>query len=643
MSLDMSQFHGVFFEESQEHLTDMETLLMDLSVDAPDKEQLNSIFRAAHSIKGGSGVFGFNALTGITHVMENLFDLARNDQIVLTKEIIDELLIGVDTLNNVLNAYQQQSDIDQDAIDKCINALETILNNVQQGESNQQQDTQAESAESAPAISDEEAGFGFFDDEFSDNNSSESDSGDEEFALFGDEDDKPAKDTSNDEEQFGFFTDLDNPHAELDAPKPAATPTTAPKPRQSSVAAKSKPAAKSNIENSSIRVDTQKIDSLVNLVGELVITQSMLTLVGEELQGESEEKLGNALGELSRNINHIQEAVMSMRMLPVSFVFNRFPRLVRDLAGKMKKDIQLLIEGGDTEIDKGLIEKLVDPLTHLVRNCVDHGIESPEKREQAGKDAKGTITLSAGQRGGNILLSISDDGGGLDREKILSKAASSGLDVSDDMPDEKVWMLIFEPGFSTADTVTDISGRGVGMDVVKRNLEAIGGSVDIQSSKGVGSSFDIRLPLTLAIVDGMCVLVGEQTFVVPLTNVIESLQVSSSQIKTIQNEQVLWIRGEYWPLVALHKTMNIDNAISDPTQAIVVLVETSRKRFGILVDSLDGQQQVVIKSLEQHYKPVAGVSGATIMGDGSVSLIVDIESLATNVSTVNVQEVPIAS
>ena len=375
----------------------------------------------------------------------------------------------------------------------------------------------------------------------------------------------------------------------------------------------------------------------------MVITQSMLSNIGKDFDGPEGEKLESAIDELARNVREIQEAVMSMRMLPVSFVFNRFPRLVRDLAGKLGKKIDLVIEGGNTEVDKSMIEKLTDPLTHLVRNSLDHGIEPSDVRVAMGKPETGTVVLKAEQRGGNILISISDDGGGLNRDRILEKARKNGMDVSDTMPDSAVWKLIFEPGFSTAEAVTDVSGRGVGMDVVKRNIEAIKGGIDIESSMGNGSTFTIRLPLTLAIVDGMTVAVGEQTLVIPLTNIIESIQPTREQMKTLKNDTLLWVRDEYWPLVRLHDLLDIDHGITDATRAIVVLIESSRTRFGLLVDNLIGQQQVVIKSLEQHYRKVPCVAGATIMGDGSVALILDIESIATTVKEINLKEMADAS
>jgi len=373
-------------------------------------------------------------------------------------------------------------------------------------------------------------------------------------------------------------------------------------------------------------------------VGELVITQSMLSMIGQDVEGQVGERLQLAIDELQRNTREIQESVMSMRMLPLTATFNRFPRLVRDLAGKLGKQVELVLQGGSTEIDKSLIEKIVDPLTHLVRNSIDHGIEMPDKRVAAGKPEKGTVILSAEQKGGSIIISIIDDGGGLHRDKILDKARSNGLTVSDDMPDSEVWQLIFQPGFSTAEAITDVSGRGVGMDVVRRNIESIGGRIDIESSAGEGSAFFIHLPLTLAIVDGMCVSVGKQIFVIPLLNIIESFQPTKQQLKTLGNDTVLYIRDQYWPLVPLYDFMEVEDAALSPTEGIVVLLESSKKRFGVLVDALVGQQQVVIKSLEEHYRKVAGIAGATIMGDGKVALIIDADSIATTYTSSQIEE-----
>jgi two-component system chemotaxis sensor kinase CheA len=664
MSVDMSQFFGVFFEESQEHLEEMEHLLMELSLDEPDPEDLNSIFRAAHSIKGGSGVFGFDALTGLTHVMENILDLARKNELVITKPIVDQLLITVDTLKNILECYQNEDDIDWGAIEKGTVELEALLKSEDDPESTTEEDDGFGFFD--VPVQDDDDDFGFFEPLPSEVNAAQIE--EKGYGIYAEEDASNAAqgsaDTTDDDDGFGFFDDepvvqsedtpnietpdINQPTVAKNTPEASASNDKPDKPTASKPttkkAADKRPSKKTETkESSSIRVDTMKIDSLVNLVGELVITQSMIKIVGRDVHGEVEEKLEGAIGELSRNIREIQEAVMSMRMLPMSFAFNRFPRVVRDLADKLGKDLELIIEGGATEIDKGMIEKLVDPLTHLIRNSVDHGVEMPDVREAAGKPRKGTVVLNAEQRGGSIIITITDDGAGLNRERILDKAITNGLDVSPDMPDSKVWQLIFEPGFSTAEAVTDVSGRGVGMDVVRRNIESIGGAVEIESTAGEGSVFRIRLPLTLAIVDGMCVSVTDQTFVIPLTNIIESMQPTTEQIKTIGNDRLLWVREEYWPLVPLHELMQIDGANPDPNTAIVVLVETARKRFGLLVDALEGQQQVVIKSLEQHYKRVAGVAGATIMGDGGVALILDIESIASVVTIPHQSEVSVVS
>ncbi|BBO26676.1 chemotaxis protein CheA [Alteromonas sp. I4] len=641
MNVDVEQFHAVFFDESNEHLQAMEDLLMTLDVDNPDSEALNSIFRAAHSIKGGSGIFGFDALTGLTHVMETLLDRARNHTMSLSVEIVDLFLETVDTLNATLQAYKDGGELPSDAINAGIEKLEAVLGSTGSSE------PVAQAGESEDEIAESEGiddGFGFFD---FDDIAEPATAGDATDDLFGDlafgaetPNDSPqavtqpqapdGKDT-DDISGFGFFDDEALPaqpaasQSEKSQPAPVTPKQNVTPIAKGKTASQTKTPAK---ESGSIRVDTYKIDGMVNLVGELVITQSMLSMIGNEVDGKAGEMLQTAIDELQRNTREIQESVMSMRMLPVNMTFNRFPRVVRDLSQKLGKQVKLVIEGGATEIDKSLIEKLVDPLTHLVRNSIDHGIESPETRQAAGKPASGTVVLSAAQKGSSIIISIQDDGAGLNRERILNKAMENGLIHSDDMPDSDIWKLIFEPGFSTAAEVTDVSGRGVGMDVVRRNIESIGGRIEIESKVGEGSSFNIHLPLTLAIVDGMCVAVGDQIFVVPLLNIIESFQPRAEQLQSLSNDNVLWIRGKYWPLVALHELMDVEGAIDTPEEGIVVLLESGKKRFGIQVDALLGQQQVVIKSLEKHYRKVAGVAGATIMGDGKVALILDADSIA---------------
>ncbi|MFO6423152.1 chemotaxis protein CheA [Motilimonas sp. KMU-193] len=693
MSMDMSQFHGVFIEESHEHLDEMEHLLLALDPSSPDLEELNSIFRAAHSIKGGSGMFAFDALITVTHVMENLFDKARQGKFNLHAQAIDGLLVAVDALRNLLQSYTDGTEPDWALVNSTTADLEAILNpEASQSEDppeqgygffqplNGQQQNQHDGQDPASASeTEDEAAFGFFEPLPSESSSAASDVSDDEsddasddeqgfgfFAPLGSELENKTEPTQE-EEGFGFFAPLGSepenkteptqdedgfgffePLTSASEPAPSAPSHPQSAPTNQVAQPNSPPPAKpivpaspvsnkketpkvESAEASSIRVDITKIDSLVNLVGELVITQSMLNLIGDEMHGPTAERLHSALSELERNTRELQEGIMSIRMLPMSFVFNRFPRVVRDLSKKLNKKIDLVIEGGQTEIDKGLIERLVDPLTHLVRNSLDHGIEKPEVRLAAGKDETGKLTLKAEQKGGNILISVSDDGGGLNRDRILAKAYENGIDVPENPSDQQVWQLIMSAGFSTAAEITDVSGRGVGMDVVKRNIESMGGRLEIESQAGVGSTFEIRLPLTLAILDGMSIAVGDQMFIIPLVNIIESVQPSESQLKQISNQQVLELRDAYWPIVKLYKVMEVEPQSTHSSEGILVLIETSKTRFALLVDDLIGQQQVVIKSLEQHYRRVPGVAGATIMGDGSVALIIDAESLALRV------------
>ncbi|RQR26953.1 chemotaxis protein CheA [Burkholderia sp. Bp9143] len=418
------------------------------------------------------------------------------------------------------------------------------------------------------------------------------------------------------------------------APQPHAEPAAQPAAQPAQAAAhhddkRPRPAAAaSGAEGSSIRVGVEKVDQLINLVGELVITQAMLAETASAFDPALHDRLFNGMAQLERNARDLQEAVMSIRMMPMDYVFSRFPRLVRDLAGKLGKQVELVTFGQATELDKSLIERIIDPLTHLVRNSLDHGIETVDKRVAAGKDGVGQLVLSAAHHGGNIVIEVSDDGAGLNRERILAKAAKQGMQVSDTISDDEVWQLIFAPGFSTAETVTDVSGRGVGMDVVKRNIQSMGGHVEITSQAGRGTTTRIVLPLTLAILDGMSVKVGSEIFILPLNFVMESLQPSNDDIYTVGNgERVVRVRGEYLPLVALHEVFSVEDARTDPTQGIVTIMETEGRRFAMLIDELVGQQQVVVKNLETNYRKVHGISAATILGDGSVALIVDVAAL----------------
>lgn len=715
MSINMAEFHQVFFEESHEHLENMEQLLLALDLASPDPEELNTIFRAAHSIKGGSGIFGFTALTSVTHVMENLLDKTRKGNFKLTSSIIDLLLSTVDTLSHILSLYREEEQIDWQEVEYSKSQLVAALNgepfssSVAIRNGTDVASTPTINATLTAAVAAEDLGFGFFEDEMARDIAIEG----EDFGFFDEAyqaEDISADSVANnkeciaelcdvtiddDELGFGFFEAL-TPESfaneiELLSSKPLvqkvykpattrahqaketgssqsknilfkakATESTAPDstvPTSPSVKASSPAILSSNATSNSsvapkpnttevktatkksatpaqdatLRVETSKIDTLVNLAGELVITQSMLTLIGNEMTGDLGERLKTALNELERNTREMQEAVMSVRMLPVSFVFNRFNRLVRDLSEQLGKNVNLVIEGGNTEIDKGMIEKLVDPLTHLVRNSLDHGIEKPEKRLAAGKSEVGVLSLKASQRGGNIVIAVHDNGAGLHRERIIQKARENGLQVADNSSDKQIWQLIFAAGFSTAEEVTDVSGRGVGMDVVRRNIEALGGRIDIESTEGQGSTFEIQLPLTLAIVDGMTVSVGNQIYILPLVHIIESIQPQTEQLKFLAKERLLKVREEYLPLLNLYQLMEIEPNAKSPEEGIVVLLESNHKRFGLCVDALVGQQQVVIKSLEKHYRRIPGVSGATIMGDGSVALILDVESLALHI------------
>ncbi|AOJ30169.1 chemotaxis protein CheA [Burkholderia metallica] len=725
MTLDITQFYQTFFDEADELLAQMEQLLLNLDVGAPDPEDLAAIFRAAHSIKGGAATFGFSALTDTTHILESLLDRARNHELTLTKDMVDAFLETKDVLSDQLVDYRASAEPDAAAAAAICAKLERL-----QAESGAGAPAAAPVAAAAPAapIAEPAAGGDRAPDHVveqavaaahpaADAEAGESgphlkitlvgvDAKDRELLteelgnlgrIVGREEagadltlwvesDVPSDDIVAvccfviDESQIrvGHGTAPAAPAAAQDAAAPGAEPAAAasparvemfapqaaapqpaapaqaavepaaqaqaqtPQPAQQAHAdlashaaahhddkrARPAAAAASGAEGSSIRVGVEKVDQLINLVGELVITQAMLAETASAFDPALHDRLFNGMAQLERNARDLQEAVMSIRMMPMDYVFSRFPRLVRDLAGKLGKQVELVTFGQATELDKSLIERIIDPLTHLVRNSLDHGIETVDKRVAAGKDAVGQLVLSAAHHGGNIVIEVSDDGAGLNRERILAKAAKQGMQVSDNISDDEVWQLIFAPGFSTAETVTDVSGRGVGMDVVKRNIQSMGGHVEISSQAGRGTTTRIVLPLTLAILDGMSVKVGNEIFILPLNFVMESLQPSNDDIYTVGNgERVVRVRGEYLPLVALHEVFSVEDARTDPTQGIVTIMETEGRRFAMLIDELVGQQQVVVKNLETNYRKVHGISAATILGDGSVALIVDVAAL----------------
>ncbi|MCJ1887514.1 chemotaxis protein CheA [Pseudomonas sp. LA21] len=608
MATGMEQFLQVFFEETDEHLATLELLLIGLDLDQPDAEALNGIFRAAHSIKGSSGMFGFDDLTAVTHELETLLDRIRCGQTALRAEMIGVFLEARDVLQRLLDAHRDQCPDPSVPVQDTVERLRAWL------------------AEPASAPVDD--GFGFFDDAPG-NPEAAGASDDDAFGFFADAPGTPPAESAPASEDFGFFDDAPGtPSAATAAPSaPVPTPVPAPAPAKPVAAARTD--NRSEGESSSIRVSVEKIDSLINLVGELVITQAMLSQLSEDLDPTHYERLQQALAQLEHNTRDLQESVMSIRMLPISFIFSRFPRLVHDTSARLGKQVELILQGEHTELDKSVIEKLSDPLTHIVRNSIDHGIETPAERLAAGKPAQGSVKLAASHQGGSVVVEISDDGRGLSRERILAKAREKGLAVHDGMTDAEVWQLIFMPGFSTAETVTELSGRGVGMDVVRRNIQAMGGRIEIDSAPGMGTRLCIRLPLTLAILDGLIVAVEKVNYVIPLTYIIESLQARADDVRGMAGDEaaVIRVRGEYLPLFSLHALLHIDAMPLPPEQAIVVILESEGKSFALQVDELVGQQQVVIKSLEQNFRRIDGIAGATIMGDGSVALILDVDAL----------------
>lgn len=665
MSIDISQFHDVFFEESFEGLDAMESGLLNLEEGEPDVEAINTIFRAAHSIKGGAGTFGFMAVSEFTHKMETLLDEMRNGQRDVTSESTNVLLVAVDVLREMLTAVQQDAPTDDDRIADVVQQLASLLGEAAPAASDgaaEQSDAESGDAASGWSIHfkphqhmlqtgndpvrmfRELASLGEL-------TVTVDDSGLPAFSNLEPEDSYLAwqvelvGDVAKDD-VFEIFEWVDGdcdlsiePLAqesidveaepepqvvEEEKPQPEAaqeTPTVAKETKQKT--------ASSTPATTSIRVSTEKIDSLINMVGELVITQSMLSQIGDNFNQEMLPQLIDGLAQLERNTREMQEGIMQIRMLPISFAFNRFPRLVHDLSAKTGKKVELKLSGEQTELDKTVMEKIGDPLVHLVRNSLDHGLETPEERVASGKDETGTLLLNAYHQGGNIVIEIKDDGAGLNEEKIFNKAVDKGLvSASENLPPEKIHELIFLPGFSTADVVSDISGRGVGMDVVRKNISSLGGSVEVSSQRGIGTSFTIRLPLTLAIMDGQSIKVANENYILPLVSIIESIEIKLSDVKLVSGKGELYeLRDEYVPIIRLYDVFNLEPKITDLEEGLLVVVEGDGQKVGLFIDELLGQQQVVIKSLETNYRKVLGLSGATILGDGTVALILDVPGL----------------
>ncbi|WP_291588252.1 chemotaxis protein CheW [Comamonas sp. UBA7528] len=689
---DLTQFYQIFFEEAGENLDQMEQMLLNLDLSAANDEELNGIFRCAHSIKGGSATFGFSDVAELTHKMESLLDRLRRHEITPIPEMVDVLLESADASRSLLARHQAGGEGEAMSTSDLVRRITELA-----AGNGAVPAPVATSIVAAPVAPPPPAPAPVAAVPVGGNRALEIrigpmdnlDLADAIKELFrdipglGTIEDLPCTDTgcrlfgvqtqSTDEDLLDLFAfhvakeqvqirshasqaapvavdvapqtvAVESVAAPVEAAVAAAgdtvsgnfgifpgapgDPETRPALAPAKASAAAKPAVAATMESTSIRVALGKVDQLINLAGELVITQAMLAQNSRTLDPAANQQLLAGLADLDRNTRDLQECVMSIRMIPMSTVFSRFPRMLRDLANKMGKKFDLVLQGEATELDKGLVEKITDPLTHLVRNSLDHGIEMPEQRIAAGKSEAGTLTLAASHQGGSIVIEVRDDGRGMNREKILRKARERGMDVSDSLPDADVWQLIFAPGFSTADVVTDVSGRGVGMDVVKKNITALNGTVEIDSAEGVGMRVAIRLPLTLAIMDGMSVGVGQEVYILPLSSVVESFQVNPNDVNTVaQGSQLVKVRDEYMPVIAMEKTFRVPRAEGEKSSDIMVVVESDGSRVALLVDELLGQHQVVVKNLESNYRKVPNVSGATILGDGTVALILDTISM----------------
>ncbi len=726
MSDDFSQFQDAFFEEAGDHVAVVEEGLLALEQHPEDLDLLNKIFRSAHSIKGTSGMFGFNAVAQFTHKMETLLDLLRNGQKVVTPQIADLLLKSTDCLKTLIDAAKSGSPVDDETVQRL--TVELASASAAGSQPSAQVTAKSATGSSSPStatslsvtvsrtlypsrsfhiawtppewlfqrgldplqIFKELADLGTLSQVAVDTSKLP------ELAAMDPEKCylswtmklETVKDQKVVDAVFEFVREdsvltieevqgkaeveqqasrpvsnsISAATSDSDDPKPlgeilvesgvvsretldhalaqqkrvgeilieqhAATPQQVAqalqKQKQQESAAQSKKA-----DTTSIRVDTDKIDKLINLVGELVITQSMLSDLGTRFEMSQMSVLLERMAQLERNTREIQERVMSIRMLPIGTAFSRFPRLVRDLSAKAGKKIQLLLSGEETELDKTVIESIGDPLTHLVRNSADHGLEPPEERLDNNKPELGTIRLNAFHSGGSICVTVEDDGRGLNRDKILAKAVKQGLITENEkLSDDQIWLLIFKPGFSTAEKVTDVSGRGVGMDVVKRNIEGLGGTISIKTALGKGTVFTLKLPLTLAIIEGMTVRVGKETYIVPLLSILESIQPKIGAIKTVVGKgELINVRSTYLPIIRLYDVFALQAEYTDPTKSILLILETEGERVAVMVDEILGQQQVVIKSMEQNFRKVDGVAGATILGDGTVGFILDVRGL----------------
>ena len=656
MSSDLSQFKNTYITECNELLLEMEERLLQLDTQQADRAELDAIFRCAHSIKGGAGAFGFTFIVQFTHIAEALLDQLRDGRLNATREVVDLLLKSKDIIATMVAAARDDAPLPAGYGDDIATALANYVSaDISKRPEAQTEKTAVGAAQyqihflpkpsllstgnepllilrelcglgsasvrcehaALPVISQIDPQLCYLSWEIS-LHTHESEARIREVFEFVEDD--CALSIRRIEEA--------SPEKMADA---AATTSTA--------ATQEKTAASSGFSGS-IRVDIEKVDKLINMVGEVIIIQAMLSAQARQLSTQEHGHLQRGIDELSQYTRELQESVMAIRMQPVKSIFSRMPRIVRDLSQQLGKSIHLHTFGETTEVDKTIIEQLSDPLTHMIRNSVDHGIESPQERLAAGKPEAGTITLSAEHRGGKIVIQVKDDGKGINRQKVLKKAIEKAVvPANATLTDEEIDRLIFAPGFSTADQVSAISGRGVGMDVVKRNIEAIGGNVVVHNFPGQGSHFTVSLPLTLAILDGMIVRVGAEYYIVPISNIIETLRPKPEDVRQIADgSNVINIRGQFVQVLYLWKLFHVKDATHEAHKGLVILVESGGRTLGLVVDELIGQQQVVIKSLESNTDPVRGVSGATILGDGKVSLILDVEGLSSHtLSTTELQ------
>lgn len=645
----MNALKQTFLEESFEGLELMESGIMEIDIENPDAEEINSIFRAIHSIKGGAGTFGFKEIVELTHTFENILDEIRNGERNLSNDINDTFLKAIDALSGILQSYDNDEEPDQQTITAITNDLLAILGKDAKVEAVQESVKQKITRVDVKFTPDEEilktgnepiriirevSSLDNTQIELDVNSIPDVDSDLSRIKLSWniivtgedidlDEVKEPFEWVEDDCKELEFKTTL----SEENQPKTKSSQTPS-SPGNIPEKAKDSGSKPKKSASSSIRVDTTKIDTLVNLVGELVITQSMLSRKdnnGNVITDNIEETLVT----LERQMRDLQDNIISVRMVPISAAFNRIPRIVRDTSAALGKEINLNITGGDTEVDKTVSEKITDPLVHIIRNAVDHGIESSEDRIADGKTPNGTITVNAYHQGGNLIIDIKDDGGGINTEKVRQKAIEKGVIAADaNMTKKEIDELIFAAGFSTADQISDVSGRGVGMDVVRRNIHSLKGDIDLYSEQGQGSLFRIRLPLTLAILDGQLARVGEQVFVFPILSILESIQLKEKHVKSVQGEPSVYkLRDEFLPIINLFDKFSIKEDDLEDNKKLLVIVEHDNRKIAIKISELLNQQQVVIKNLEQNYQNISGFSGATILGDGTVSLILDLASI----------------